>query len=314
VIFIFTFSFSISEKAYATHASGGEITYTHLNGNCYAIRLTFFRDCIGINIVQPIIVNIASGSCAQSTTLQLDPVPGTGQEITHPCPGHISTCSGGNEPGIQKWEFESQYCFPGQCADWVISIAISARNAAITTLQNPGADDIYIEAKLNNLNGDNNSPQLTIDPKIFLCIGQDLTIDHGIIDPDGDSLVCSIIAARTDQNTPVVYNLGYSSIQPLSSQTAITMDPNSGDLFIHPINQEVGVIVFQVDEYRNGNLIGSVMQDLCVYTVPCNNNLMPTVSGLDGSTLNSIYILADQPSCFNIFCDDSNATDSLTMI
>jgi len=313
-IFLATFFTFMRDQAYATHLSGGEITYTHVQGNCYNIRLTFFRDCIGIAIVQPIIVNISSASCAQSTTLQLDQLPGTGQEITHPCPGHISTCSGGTEPGIQKWEFESQYCFPGQCADWIISISMSARNAAITTLQNPGGDDIYIEAKLNNLNGDNNSPQFTIDPNIFLCIGEDLTINHGIVDPDGDSLVCSIIAARTDQNTPVLYNVGYSSIQPLSSQTAITIDPNSGDLFLHPTIQEVGPIAFQVDEYRNGSIIGSVMQDLCVYTVSCSNNVMPTVSGLNGSSLNSIYILADQPTCFNIFCDDSNATDSLTMI
>src|SRR5690348_908657 len=112
------------QTSYATHAAGGNITYTHINGNCYNIKLTFYRDCVGISIVQPIVLSINSASCGVSTSLTLTQVPGTGQEITHPCPGHFTTCAGGTEPGIQKWEFEGQYCFPAQCPDWNISVAI----------------------------------------------------------------------------------------------------------------------------------------------------------------------------------------------
>ena len=255
----------------------------HLQGNCYNIRLTFYRDCIGIAIVQPIIINISSISCAQGTTLQLNPLPGTGQEITHPCPGNATTCTGGSEPGIQKWEFEGQYCFPAQCTDWNISIAISARNAAITTLQNPGGDDIYIEAQLDNSTSDNNSPQFSVDPIVFVCIGQQFVFNNGAIDPDGDSLVYSFIAPRTASNTPVLYNGGYSVNNPISSIPPVTIDPVTGDIVMNATTQEVGVMAVLILEYRNGVLIGSVMRDIQIYTVPCTNSL-PTLTGMNGTS------------------------------
>ena len=305
------FSFGI-QQSYATHAAGGNITYTHLQGNCYSIRLTFYRDCIGIAIQQPIIVNIQSASCGQNTTLQLNPIPGTGQEITHPCPGHATTCTGGNEPGIQKWEFEGQYCFPAQCTDWNINIAISARNAAITTLQNPGADDIYIEAQLDNSISDNNSPQFSVDPIVFVCIGQPFTFNNGAIDPDGDSLVYSFIAPRTAANNPVVYNGGYSVLNPISSIPPVTIDPVTGDIVMNATSQEVGVMAVLILEYRNGVLIGSVMRDIQIYTVPCTNAL-PTATGIDSTTNFSITTCAGTNICFDIFSNDADAGQILTM-
>jgi uncharacterized repeat protein (TIGR01451 family) len=296
----------------ATHAAGGNITYQHISGNCYSIRLTFYRDCLGIPVTLPIIVSISSAACSQNTTLALDPIAGTGQEITVPCPGHSTTCTGGNEPGIQKWEFESQYCFPAQCADWLISIAVSARNSAITTLQNPGSNDIYIEARLNNLNGDNNSPQFSIDPSVFMCLGQDLIFNNGMVDPDGDSLAYSLIPARTDANTNVTYIAPYNGSQPLTSVPLMTFDTQTGDLFVHPVTPEVGVIAYQIMDFRNGVLMGSVMRDMIVYTIPCSN-LPPFLTGVNGTSLSTFYVLPGSAFCFNVFSYDPDITDTLTM-
>jgi hypothetical protein len=305
----FTFG---TQNSYATHAAGGNITYTHVSGNCYMIRLAFYRDCIGIAVQLPITVSIVSATCSLQTTLQLNPVAGTGQEITHPCPGHSTTCTGGQEPGIQKWEYEAQYCFPAQCPDWNISIAISARNAAITTLQNPGGDDIYIEAQLDNSTSDNTSPQFSVDPIVFVCIGQQFVFNNGAIDPDGDSLAYSFITPRTAANVPVLYVAGYSVSNPISSIPPVTIDPITGDIVMNATTPEVGVMAVLILEYRNGVLIGSVMRDIQIYTVACTNAL-PTITGINGTSNFAMTACAGSNICFDIFSNDADAGQILTM-
>jgi hypothetical protein len=172
LFFIAVLAFSMgTERTYASHAAGGNLTYCHDSSNVYTINFTLYRDCFGIAAPSSVTVQITSISCNLSFSLTLFPIAGTGQEITHPCTGTFSTCQGGQEPGIQKWEYESTYQFPAQCSDWTISTAISARNAAITTIVNPGGDDLFIDAHLDNSSVDNCSPQFSVDPIVFVCIG-----------------------------------------------------------------------------------------------------------------------------------------------
>ena len=64
-----------------------------------------------------------------------------------------------------------------ECDDWIISTDECCRNGAITNLQNPAGDWIYVETLLNNTQPftDNNiSPVFNDDPvSIFICDGQD---------------------------------------------------------------------------------------------------------------------------------------------
>ena len=311
ILAVALFSFGI-QQSYATHAAGGNLTYTHIAGNQYSIRLTFYRDCFGINPNMPVIVKIYSASCAQYDELVLPPLPGTGQEITNSCPGDPTTCAGGIEPGIQKWEFEQTYSFPAQCSDWNIYIAIAARNQAITTLQSPGTDSLFIEAQLDNSVSDNNSPQFSVDPIVFVCIGQQFTFNNGAIDPDGDSLVYSFIAPRNTNNLPVVYNVGYSVLNPISSLPPVSLDPITGDIVMNATTTEVGVMAVLILEYRNGVVIGSVLRDIQIYTVPCTNSL-PTVSGINGTTNYSMTACAGTNICFDLFSDDLDVGQTLTM-
>src|SRR6185436_12798633 len=99
----------------------------------------------------------------------------------------------------------------------------------------------------------------------------------------------------------------------LSSAAPTTLDPVTGDFFIHPTAIECGVVVFHMTEYRNGNIIGSVMRDVQLYTVSCNNQI-PTITGINGTPLHTAYVLAQQPFFFNVFCFDGDSNDSLTMV
>lgn len=311
LLVLFSLMTCIGTHAYANYAVGGEITYMHLTGNQYLIRLTFYRDCSGIPAPATVTVTISSSSCVVSDTLVLNPLPGTGQELQLPCTTGVTSCQGGSDPGMQKWVYENTYGFTAQCPDWLIHASFSARSSAITTIQNPNNSDIYLEARLNNSLTDNSSPQFGADPVVFICMNQYMNINNNMNDPDGDSLVYSLIAARSDANTNVTYMAPLSGQQPLNSNPAVAIDSVTGDVMIKPTIQETGVMVYLINDYRNGVLMGSVMRDIMLFTLPCTNT-PPFSNGINQSGMYALTV-APGPFCFNIFSSDNDVDDSLIM-
>ena len=141
----------ITKEAYATHAAGLEITYEvdSLNPGCYTVTVKFYRDCDGISAPGTFFLNIESVSCGQFLSATASQVSFT--EISPICPGYTTTCTGGTYPGIQEYVYEAQVCLPVECNDWVISTSECCRNGAITNLNNPGGDNIYVETLINNM-------------------------------------------------------------------------------------------------------------------------------------------------------------------
>ena len=301
-----------TERSSASHAAGGNLTYTHLAGNQYLVHFTYYRDCDGIDAPTSINVMIESFSCGIATQSFNAPRTGPGVEITYPCSSAATTCSNGNAPGIQRFDYEVTIALPGQCPDWRIWITDCCRNMTITTLSGAAGLGFYIEARLNNTISDNSSPQFAIDPILFVCIGTPFAFNNGAYDQEGDSLVYSFIAPRTDANTNCAYMPGYSANNPISSSPSVHIDPNTGDVTMLPTAQEVGVMVVLITEWRNGELIGSVMRDIQIYTVPCQNNA-PVVGGIDGTGTFSTASCAGALICFDIPSSDPDGGDTLTI-
>ncbi len=306
-------AFSLSpNKANATHMAGADLTYQYIGNNQYLVTYTFYRDCIGIDAQTSIDLNYGSLSCGLNSSITLLPTPGTGQQITQVCPGTLTTCDGGTATGIQEWEYTGIVTISAQCPDWNFSTTECCRNAAITTLVGPSSYNMYVEASLNNTIAPNNSAVFSNIPIAFECIGQNNYYNHGGLDVDGDSLVYSFITPRDAQNTDVTYDAGYSLANPLSSSPAISIDPVNGDVFMHPTANEIAVIAVRIEEYRNGILIGTVIRDIQVYTVVCNNNL-PLASGINGTTDYTMNVCLNGQICFDVFSSDVDNPDSLTI-
>jgi len=310
VLFIFLLCLYCNQL-FANHAFGGTMGYTHLLGNQYQIDVTFFRDCLGDAAPLTVTVYITSIQCGITDSVVLNPFIGTGQEVTHPCMDQQTTCVGGTAPGIQKWQYKSLYTFSGQCADWLMYASFATRSDSITTIQNPSGSNLYIEARLNNTTGDNNTPQNSVDVFFPLCIDQQIVINSGMIDADGDSLVYELIPARIDANTNVTYIGSYSAQQPITSSPAASLDPNTGDLVLAPTTIEMGILVYRVLEYRNGILIGSRMLETTIYTIPCNNDLPEFF--IPNWLNNYSLVVLPGPFCFQIYTYDSDTSDVLTM-
>ena len=91
-----------------------------------------------------------------------------------------------------------------------------------------------------------------------------------------------------------------------------SLDPQSGELSFaaNPGNLEVGVLCLQVNEYRNGQLIGQLWRDVQVRVMNCGANTNPTVGAL---TNNTTGIVAGDtiiiPTAGTSFCVDIPFTD-----
>ena len=106
--------------------------------------------------------------------------------------------------------------------------------------------------------------------------------------------------------TPVTYLAPFTSNQPLSSSPAMSFNPQTGDICMTPTNLEVTVMAVLVKEYRNGVLIGSVERDIQVTVITCSN-IIPTLTGINGTNSFAMTICAGEQTCFDVFSSDVDA-------
>ena len=308
---ILTGSLLLSSDVKASHAMGADLTYECLGGNTYRIRVSFYRDCVGINAPNTVLVNLRSVTCGQNLSVTCTPIPGTGQEVTPLCPTALSSCNGGVYTGIQEWVYEGIITLPMQCTDWVFSYNLCCRNAAITNIANPNSNTFYIYATLNNtISPCNNSPTFSNKPVPFACLGQEFCFNHGAFDADGDSLVYSLITPYQNASTTVSYNSPFDANNPLSSNPPVSFNTATGDICMTPTNLEVTVMAVLVQEYRNGVLIGSVERDIQITVLNCNNNL-PTLTGINGTNDFNATVCAGEQLCFFINSADADASQNV---
>ncbi len=306
-------SFIIHKKTHATHAQSADITYQCLGANQYEISVSFYRDCAGVAAPNSITINATSASCAQNFNTTINQIPGTGIDVTPICNTMITQCNGGGTPGVEEYIYRGTINLPSNCNDWLFSFTLCCRNNAINTINNPGGENIYVEALLNNLDVTcNNSPTFSNPPVSFPCVGQTSCFNHGAVEADGDSLYYSLIPPGTGPATTVTYLAGYSAQQPLISAPAVTFNPLTGDICMTPTLQEVTVLAVKVEEWRNGILIGSVIRDIQLRTVTCNNTL-PNLSGINGTGQFSTTACAGSPINFNIPSFDPDLGQTLTV-
>ncbi|MBA3972321.1 MAG: SprB repeat-containing protein, partial [Bacteroidetes bacterium] len=303
-----------SNEAFASHAQSADITYQCLGGNQYQISLSFYRDCAGVAAPNTASINIASASCGQNYNITLNQIPGTGTDVSPICTAFASQCSGGTYPGVQEYIYRGITTLPGACTDWVFSFSLCCRNASIGTINNPSAENIYVEATLDNFNFPcNSSPIFSNAPVPFVCVGQPYCFNNGSSDPDGDSLYFSLVAPQTSPTTTVTYLTPYSAVQPLASSPAVTFNGFTGDMCMTPTMLQVTVFAVLVKEYRNELLVGSVMRDIQLRTITCTNN-NPYVAGINNTGLYTLIACAGAPINFAIDTYDADASQNVSIV
>ena len=310
-------------EVYATHAMGGALTYQCVGPNQYKVSLAFYRDCNGVaaptNCNNGLGFQVRSTQCGANFNdcFSLESV----QVITPICASETDRClASSGIYGVERYVFSKVVnlnAWANCGTDWVFSWELCCRNNAVTSLQNPGNQRLYLDATMNNtLSACNSSPSFLTNPTPFYCLGQSVSYNNGAFDVDGDSLSYELIAARGQNGVNLNYNAGYSATQPIRNAggvNAVTLDPVTGSLTVVPSIIQVAVVTYRIREYRNGIQIGSVTRDVQVVVRPCPGNSAPTASGINGTTNYNVSVCAGVPITFTINSTDPNAGQNVTM-
>lgn len=304
-----------SSKLSATHIYGGELLYNHVNGNMYRITLTLYGDCSGtsfngLKLARPTI-KIYDGSIIVDSLFLLEDTL-LRKEVSPVCKEDFDSTSckkiTSTLPGVTRFVYNTTKLL-APSANWRIVFdgpmnnnTLAGRSNNITNVAIGGSGQlIYLEAKLNNINGPNSSPEYSSIPTPYYCINRAQQYNQGAIDADGDSLSFSIVPALTG-GFATQYIPPYTGVQPLAAaQGSFSFNTTSGQLNFLPDMVQRSLVVTRVDEYKNGVLVGSSLREMTFIVLDnCNNNpptgLVDTNTIVGGGVIdNVINVCANTP-------------------
>lgn len=261
ILSIIIFSLFSLQVAFGTHQRAGEITYKWISGLTYEVTIVTYTYTPSLADRPELTINWGDGtSDIVERVSKVDIVPNV---ISR----NIYTYKGGTSGGRHT------YPAPGAYTLWLED---PNRNYGIVNIPNSVNVPFYLETELiiNPFLGPNNSPDLLNPPIDNACINQIFIHNPWALDPDGDSLSYRIDTCMTSGGYDIP---GF--FQPPASHY-ISVDPITGDLtWDSPIyNGEYNVAIL-IEEWRNGIKIGSVLRDLQITVVACDNN-PPVISNI----------------------------------
>lgn len=316
LIFLLVFS-----ESKATHIIGGSLTYEHLGGSSYNVKLKLYRDCAPGNFAYPasVAINLRNGNGTTTglafTTftmprlgiVQLDPP--------------LDSCA--VDPGIcvEEAVFSSIISLPPSATGYHLYWGVCCRNGSVQNIINPlNVTEMFHSYIPNNAVWlTNSSPSWVNFPPVFVCQGQDVDFDHAATDADGDSLVYSLYTPYQSNNptfnanpipnniqfTPVPWEIGFSANNPLNvSGTPLTINPQTG--LLTGIPEDIGqfIVGIMCEEYRDGVKIGVIVRDFQFNVVACpplREAGIGPISACDGNSVQMVN--SSTPGAEDFFWD-----------
>ncbi len=301
----------MSYFAFSTHIVGGEVTYVHLGGASYKLTVNLYRDCdpasVQFSATQTVRIDQGDGTFFMDVTL-----PMLSRDTLNP---PLDTCA--IDPGICVEEaiYSKIINLPPGVNGYHAYCQICCRNGSILNIQNPlnMLETFYTYIPDNNIYLTNSSPVISNFPPVFVCNQQNLNLDFGATDADGDSLVYSFYTphngAQTNyydqigynnaftppnnwQSSDVVWLPGYSATSPLDNTggPGLFINPTTGLMTGSPVAVGQYVVGVQIDEYRNGVLIGRITRDFQFNVVNCPPPQQAGIGPMNGCAGTSIQM------------------------
>ncbi len=326
-------------NSYASHIVGADLFYTHVTGNTYKITFVAYGDCgpssatsfATLPNAQPLICIYNGGTYVTSISLIID-TPGTpyaGKEITPVCPSdtNLTQCTSTSYsiPGIKKFVYTGTYTVPSTSHYWRFlftgsmgSSSGAGRAAAITNIA--GGTSIELVDTLDNTYHNNSSPALTIVPTPFFCLNEPDSYNPGAVDPDSDSLSFALVTGRsgtsncTTPGSNVTYVGGHSATAPLSvSAGTFSFSNANGQINFTPNVTQRGLVVYNVEEYRNDTFIGTSQREMTFLVLTCSGT--PPSGGFTGVSTGTLvdslhYNICADAGAFSITLTPTEADTS----
>ena len=274
LIFILLLSGSLG--LFATHQRAGEITYEYVSGLTYRFTILTYT---------------YTPSAADRPQLDIEWGDGTYSTVDRIWRIQM-------ENDITRNVYVAEHTFPST-GTFHITLEDPNRNNGIVNIPNSVNVPFFLETILtiNPFIGANSSPQLLNPPIDNGCLGYTYYHNPGAFDADGDSLSYSLITCRGYDGEDIP---GYSL--PAASNS-ITIDAVTGDLIWDaPVQQGEYNIAILIREWRNGVCIGSVVRDMQITILSCQNQ-PPTISTIDDTC-----VVAGTELVFDVVGDDPNSS------
>jgi len=287
----------------AKHIIGGDMTYRFVEDlggglKVFEFTLVIYRDCDsgGGLLDNPASIGIFLGD-QTSALLDTSILVSTNDiQFVDPVIPPCADVSAVSNACVQRGIYVFTLILKEQLIDnYIIVYQRCCRTDQIVNIINPdqfGATymvEITPEAFAMN----NSSPVFTNYPPTFICNNLPLNFDHGATDADGDSLVYAFCTPLTgggqgggncDSPVPtppcpppfdqVVFTGIYSQDVPMGGSPLVTVDTMSGLLTGTPFFLGQFVVGICVKEYRNGQLIGSILRDFQFNVVDCASSVV----------------------------------------
>jgi gliding motility-associated-like protein len=251
--------FAFQQPLMATHQRAAEITYRHLDGLTYEFTLISYTFT-------------PSPANAYRDYLRVEWGDNTADDIPRVEVKYLP-----NDITFNRYVGRHTFAAP---STYTISCEDPNRNGGILNIPNSVNTPLFIYSELTInpfLEGYNNSPVLLLPPIDNGCVNQPYYHNPGAYDEDGDSLSYRLVPCRGALGQVIQ---GYT-YPPASN--IFHLDSVTGDLvWDSPPKQGEYNIAILIEEWRKGIRIGSVLRDMQIIIIACDNQ--PPVIELPADT------------------------------
>ncbi|MBL7942496.1 MAG: PKD domain-containing protein [Flavobacteriales bacterium] len=280
----------IGSVCFATHITGGEITYTYTGGGNYEITLTVYRDCGPDNTNQtgfdnPSYVGIYQDGILISTlNIFLT------EAVVTLLPYGISDDCLVLPPDvcIEQCIYTTTANLGASPNGYDLVYVRCCRSPAIINLDLPQDTGMTCHTHIpgtNETTGTNSSPVFTNLPPSLLCLNESFSMDHSATDADGDSISYALclpyhgasffepqpLPYASFDPVPVTWAAGYNDAYPIASSPAFSIDPVTGVFSGTPSGLGKWVFAICATEWRNGVPINFIRRDYMIQVLQCSS-------------------------------------------
>ncbi|MFO7657771.1 MAG: gliding motility-associated C-terminal domain-containing protein [Bacteroidales bacterium] len=231
----------------ATHNRAGEITYRHISGLTYEFTITTYTYSL---------------SPANRSELTIE----WGDNTSSVAKLYIAPVK---LPDFYQMNvYKATHTFPGP---GIYEILMQDPNRNLGVQNIPNSVNVVFSLKttfiINSFIGNNNSPVLLNPPKDRAALGHIFIHNPSAYDLDGDSLSYKLTIC-TEQNGAPIANYEF----PASSDTLYVNALNGDLVWDAPVDTGTYNIAMNVEEWRKGIKIGSIVRDMQIDVYQTDNN------------------------------------------
>ena len=245
--------------ASATHNRAGEIIYEHMSGYTYKVTINTITKASSFAADRPFLKIRWGDEPSGTTENQLDSLERSSQTIL----------SSGDAKRNQYIGYHT-YLGPGV---YYLIMEDPNRNEGVINILNSLNQVFTIQTMLviSPATGHNNSVQLLKMPIEDACLNQPWIHNPVAFDPDGDSLVYSLVPCMGADALALAGWL-LPDASTVNGSDVFSIDSQTGDVtwVVPPLAGEFNIAI-KIEEFRDGLLVGYVIRDMQITVITCNN-------------------------------------------